>query len=140
MSFFVDLNYFTVYLLVAVKILCVREQVDFVVVWRIEVSHLYCCVFLMIFCLLITFVQKSSFCLSRQFFDSVHQLLFYFQDGATLQKYTVIEVLHEYLGQDVEVLLVVCERRFDELEDIFYVGQLKLILVKDSDNAQNLSL
>jgi hypothetical protein len=40
----------------------------------------------------------------------------------------------------VEVILVVRERQFDEVENILDVSQLKLVLVNDSDDVQNLVL
>ncbi len=114
------------------------EKVNFVVVWRVEVLHFECH--------MSPFVIRAVACLdfchsfSRKFLCNIKKFFLNIQNGTFLVKNIVIEILHEELREDMEVLFIIFKNLFDEIVDFVDMREFKLILVDQSHNLKNLLL
>jgi hypothetical protein len=141
LGLFVHLDNLSVDLFVVFEEFHVFEEVNFLVFRRLKVLQLKSRHHVSPFSILLRLLSLEAFrCFSRQPFRQGHEFLLDLEDRPLLDEDALVEVLHEELGQDVEVLLVVLEKNLNFIIDIVDVGKFELVLLDDPHDLKDLLL
>jgi hypothetical protein len=74
-------------------------------------------------------VGNISYCPRLHLLDDEFEILFDLEDGFLFSQGVFVEILHEQLRNDVEVIFVVLEDGPNQVENLVNLGQLELVLV-----------